>query len=169
MTDEDVKEAIKTAIQMEKDGHAFYMKAAAQTTDEMGSKIFESIAKDELTHLETFKKMFEETVGTGEFDSLVDSSKKYADLPVFPKDLKAVEGASGYTNELDALHIAMDAEKDAIEFYGKILDKCQGDELACRIIGEIIEQERKHYLILQGEFEHLGNTGYWYGLDVLGG
>jgi len=49
MTDvENIKNAIKTAIQMEKDGHSFYKKAAAQTTSEMGKSIFESLANDEL-------------------------------------------------------------------------------------------------------------------------
>ena len=168
MADDNVKEAIQTAIQMEKDGHAFYTKAAAQTSSEMGAKIFESIAEDELVHLETFKKMFEDKVTAGEFDALSNSSRKYAEQPVFPKDLKAVEGASADTNELDALHIAMDAEKDAIEFYGKMRDDCDDDEF-CRIIDEIIQQEKNHYLILQGEFDHLGSQGYWFGLDVLGG
>ena len=101
MADDDVKEAIQTAIQMEKDGHAFYTKAAAQTSSEMGAKIFESIAKDELVHLETFKKMFEEVLGADEFQTLADRSKKYADLPVFPKDLKTAEGISPDNNELD--------------------------------------------------------------------
>jgi len=80
-----VKEAIKTAIQMEKDGYAFYQKAAAQTSSDMGKSIFESIAKDELLHLDVFQKLFEEKVGKSEWDDLVDSSKKYQEIPVFPR------------------------------------------------------------------------------------
>jgi rubrerythrin len=33
---ETIRDAIKTAIQMEKDGYAFYQKAAAQTSSDMG-------------------------------------------------------------------------------------------------------------------------------------
>jgi rubrerythrin len=161
MTDEDVKEAIKTAIQMEKDGYAFYQKAAAQTTSEMGAQIFTSIAQDELVHLETFKKMFADAVGKEEFDALVESGNKYTKLPIFPKDLKSAEGTSADADELDALNIAMGAEKDAIDFYGKIRDKCEDDEF-CKIIDKIIDQEKSHYSILQGEFDHLSNTGFWY-------
>jgi len=36
-------DAIKNTIQMEKDGYSFYIKAASQTTSEMGKKIFESL------------------------------------------------------------------------------------------------------------------------------
>ena len=37
---ENVKDAIKTAIQMEKDGYSFYQKAAAQTSSDMGKTVF---------------------------------------------------------------------------------------------------------------------------------
>ena len=45
--EDDVKDAIQRAIQMEKDGYAFYMRAASQTSSDLGKEIFESIAKDE--------------------------------------------------------------------------------------------------------------------------
>ena len=165
---DDVKEAIKIAIQMEKDGYDFYRRAATQTSSKMGETIFQTLANDELMHLDTFQKIFEGRVGKGEWDSLVNSSKKYANLSVFPKDLKTTEGASPDTNELDALHMAMNSEKEAIDFYSGILEKTQDDEVK-KIIGEIIQQEKSHYLLLQEEFDHLGRTGYWYDLDYLGG
>ena len=165
---EDVKEAIKGAIQMERDGYDFYMKAAAQTSSEMGRTIFESLANDEQIHLQTFQKIFEDSVGKDEWNMLVNSSNKYAKIPVFPKDLNAVEGAEPDTNELDAIHMAMDAEKEAIEYYTNILESTD-DEQVIEIIKEIINQEKSHYLILQEEFTHLSKTGYWYELDYLGG
>ena len=124
-----VKEAIKMAIQMEKDGYDFYKRAAAQTSSKMGETIFQTLANDELVHLETFQKIFEDRVGKEEWNSLVDSSKKYANLSVFPKDLKTTEGASPDTNELDALHMAMNSEKEAIDFYSGILENTKDVEV----------------------------------------
>jgi rubrerythrin len=164
----DVKEAIKTAIQMERDGHAFYTKAAAQTSSEMGRSVFTSLAQDELLHLDTFQRLFEETVGKNEWEALTLSGKKYAQLPVFPKDLKATEGASPDANELDALRTAMDSERQAIDFYTSILEDTEDDE-ARRIIAEIIDQESSHFRLLEEEFDHLSKTGFWYELDYLGG
>ena len=138
----DKKDAIKTAIQMEKDGHSFYIKAAAQTTSETGKKFFESLASDELQHLDIFQKLFEDTVSKQEWNDLVNSSKKYADIPIFPKDLKQITGINPDTNELDALHIGMDSEKEAIEYYQKIRDTVN-DALVKQIIDEIINQEKK--------------------------
>jgi len=163
-----VKESIQTAIQMEKDGFSFYQKAATQTSSDMGKSIFEGIAKDELLHLEVFQKLFEDNVGKSEWDDLVDSSKKYQDLSIFPKDLKAIEGANPDTNELDALRIAMDSEKEAIDYYTVIWENSDDDEVK-KIIDVIIDQEKKHYFLLEQEFSHLSNTGYWYELDYLGG
>ncbi len=168
MIDDDVKNAIKTAIQMEKDGYSFYKKASAQTSSEMGRDIFESLAKDEQLHLEVFQKLFEDKIEKSEWNNLVNSSKKYAEIDIFPQDLKQLEGANPDTNELDALEIAMDSEKNAIDYYGDIKEKSK-EEIIRQIFNEIFEQEKNHYSILQEEFDHLSKTGYWYELDFLGG
>lgn len=168
MTDEnEAMEAIKKAIQMEKDGRDFYLNAAAQTSSSMGRSIFESLANDELIHLQTFKKIFEDQVSAEEWDTLVESSKKYADLPIFPKNLQQMAGARPDSDELDALNLAMDAEKYAIDFYGRILDSTE-DATVRKILEEIISQEKNHYLILNEEFTHLSSTGHWYELGPLG-
>ena len=164
---ENVKEAIKTAIQMEKDGYSFYQKAAAQTSSEMGKTVFKSLAADELLHLEVFEKLFDEKVGKEEWYNLVNTSNKYADIQIFPKDLKQVEGANPDTNEIDALRMAMDSEQRAIDYYTKIRDSSSDDEVN-KIIDEIINQEKNHYNILEGEFHHINSTGYWFKLDYLG-
>ena len=168
MVEEDVKKAIQTAIQMEQEGYDFYQKAAAQTSSEMGESVFKSLAADELLHLEVFQKLFDEKVGKDEWHNLVNSGKKYADIQVFPKDLKRIEGANPDTSEIDALRIAMDSEKRAIEYYNKIKQRSTDSELN-EIIDEIINQERSHYQILEGEFHHVNSTGYWFDLDYLGG
>lgn len=164
---ENVKDAIKTAIQMEKDGYDFYNKAAAQTSSDMGRDIFKSLATDELLHLEVFEKLFDDKVGKDEWYDLVNTSAKYTDIPIFPTDLKKIEGANPDTNEIDALRIAMDSEQKAIEWYTKIRENSSDDQVN-EIIDEIINQEKNHYNILEGEFHHINSTGYWFEFDYLG-
>ena len=164
---ENVKDAIKTAIQMEKDGYDFYNKAAAQTSSDMGRDIFKSLAADELLHLEVFQKLFDEQVGKDEWNDLVNTSAKYTDIPIFPKDLQKIEGANPDTNEIDALRIAMDSEQRAIEWYAKIRENITDDQVT-EILDEIINQEKNHYMILEGEFNHINDTGYWFEFDYLG-
>ena len=163
----NVKDAIKTAIQMEKDGYSFYQKASMQTSSDMGKTVFESLAADELLHLEVFQKLFNDKIGKEEWNDLVNTSKKYADIQIFPKDLKKIEGANPDTNEIDSLRIAMDSEKKSIEYYSKIIENVSNKEVK-KIIYEIIIQEKNHYQILEGEFHHINSTGYWFDLDYLG-
>ena len=162
-----VKEAIKTAIQMEKDGYSFYKKAAQQTSSEMGKSFFESLASDEQLHLEIFQKLFEDKIGKTEWEILVRSSKKYTDLPIFPKDLETVDGINPDTDELDALRMGMDSEKEAIDYYNKIKEESANSKVK-EIIDEIIDQEKNHYLLLEQEFDHLDKTGFWFDMDYLG-
>ena len=164
----NIKDAITTAIQMEKNGYSFYKKAAAQTTSPAGQDIFESLAQDEEVHLAVFQKMFEETISRTEWDRLVNSSKKYQDIPLFPKDLIAVEGAQPDVDDLDAIRIAMDSERDAIEYYTDLLTAIKDQETK-KIMNTIIEQEKNHYALLQQEFDHLDSAGSWYELNILGG
>ncbi len=162
-----VREAIETAIQMEKDGYEFYNKAAAQTSSDMGRSVFESLANDELVHLDVFQKLFDDKFGESEWDDLVNSNKKYREMPIFPKDLKTIEGINLDTDELDALRIAIDSEKEAIDYYMEIRANSDDDNVK-KIIDMIIEQEKKHYFLLEQEFHHINTTGYWFELDYLG-
>jgi len=162
-----VKEAIETAIQMEKDGYAFYNKAAAQTSSDMGRSVFESLANDELVHLDVFQKLFDDKFGESEWDDLVNSNKKYSEIPIFPKDLKIIEGINPDADELDALRIAIDSEKEAIDYYTEIRAKSYDDNVN-KIIDMIIEQEKNHYFLLEQEFHHINTTGFWFELDYLG-
>jgi rubrerythrin len=72
------------------------------------------------------------------------------------------------TNEIDALRMAMDSESDAIDYYTEILMSSNDNEVN-KILETIIDQEKKHYFLLEQEFSHLSSTGYWYDLDYLGG
>lgn len=165
---ENVKDAILTAIQMEKDGYAFYSKAAAQTNSDMGRTIYESLAEDEQRHLDIFKKMFKDKIGKSEWNDLMNSSKKYTNIPIFPTDLKNAPGMDSDSTELDALRMAMDSEKEAIDYYKKLKDKLNKKEVK-NLIDEIIEQEKNHYSLLENEFNHINSTGYWFEFDYLGG
>jgi rubrerythrin len=164
----NVKDAILTAIQMEKDGYSFYTKAAAQTESEMGQTIFESLAEDEQRHLVVFQKMFEDKVNKSEWKDLVDSSKKYTTIPIFPTNLNDAPGMDSESTDIDAIRLAMDAEKEAVEYYQKIMDNLE-DQDVIKVINEIIEQEKNHYSLLEKEFNHINSTGYWFEFDYIGG
>ena len=133
----------------------------------MGRTVFKSLAADELLHLEVFQKIFDEKVGKDEWYNLVNTSSKYTNIDIFPKDLQKIEGSNPDTNEIDALRIAMDSEQKAIDYYSKMKENISDEEVG-NILNEIINQEKSHYNILEGEFHHINSTGYWFELDYLG-
>ena len=79
-----------------------------------------------------------------------------------------MEGVNPDINELDAIGIAMNSEKEAIDYYGEIKENTVEENIR-KVINEIINQEKNHYLLLEEEYDHLSKTGYWYELDFLGG
>jgi len=163
---ENLKDAIKSAIQIEKDGYNFYNKASKETSNEMAVSLFKSLAGDELLHLEIFQKLFKQEIEKNEWYNLVNSGLKYKDISIFPNDLKRVQGEKADTNEIDALKIAIDNEKRSIDYYIDMKLK-NSDEKFKKIINEIINQEKSHLKILEEEFSHITDTGNWFKLDYL--
>lgn len=164
---DNLEEAINMAIQMEKEGHAFYLKCATQTKSMMGAQVFRGIAGDEQVHLATFKSMFEKRLGKTDLEEVTRRGHKYHNLPVFPKDLKQVTGADPDGDEIEALNIAMESEQKAIAFYNKLKDSSPDPEVK-QIMDLIIEQEQQHYWLLNEELDHLNTTGDWYEVGPLG-
>lgn len=155
----DVIEAIKLAIRIEKVGKQYYEEAARKTANELGKKMFESLAKDELVHLETFEKMFGTIAGKEEWRELAKGSPKVGKVPIFEEE--ASEKSKADTNDIDALRVALDNERDSIELYKKASEEIK-DSLARKIFNKIREEEEYHYDLLQAQKDHLTKSGFWF-------
>jgi len=159
--------AVETAIQIEKDGLAFYTEAAKQTDDPNGKKMFRSLARDEAAHLKLFETTRESLLKEGHWLSpeqiAAISPKKFDRQPIFPTgdEIKAAEIPE---RELAALQRGIQAEKDSIAFYSQEMDKT-GDPDAKAMYAYLIEQEEGHRTILQGEYDYLNRTGFWFDIQ----
>ncbi len=162
----DLKQAMETAIRMERDGHDFYKKAAARSNSSMGRSVFESLAADEMQHLETFRQIFRDDVPEIDLGELSKTSEKYEDLPVFPKDPEGA-GVEPDADELEALHTAMDAEERSIDYYTRVMADAE-DPGVKAVLEKIIEQEKSHFALLSDELDHMNSTGYWYDINPQG-
>ena len=111
--------------------------------------------------------MIEEIVSYNECKDLVHSRNINNKKPILPKDLKEIKDDNENYCKLESLSISMNSEKEVIEYYTKIKENLNDSEVI-KIIDEIIEQEKNHYSILEGEFNHINSTGYWFELDYLG-
>jgi rubrerythrin len=174
----EVLKAIETAIQIEKDGLAFYTEAAGQTDDPHGKKMFKTLARDEAAHLKLFEEARESLLKEGHWLSpekvaAISPPKrgKFDRPPIFPTgdEIKAtLRPRSGQAEipkrELAALQRGIQAEKDSIAFYSQERDKTD-DPDGKAMYAYLVEQEEGHRTILQGEYDYLNRTGFWFDIQ----
>jgi rubrerythrin len=156
--------AIETAIQVEKDGLAFYTDAARQIADPGGKRMFESLAADEAAHLSLFetvrKSLLEEDRWLPPEQVASMSPSRFARPPIFPAAGQA--GAAKIPErQLAALRRGIQAEDESIALYSEQMDRVD-DVDGKAMYGYLVEQENGHRTILQGEYDYLTGTGFWF-------
>lgn len=152
-------EAFKVAINLEKDGLRFYTGAARNIKDEKTRRVFLKLAEDEKLHLELFKKLDEELPSgpAGRPKDIDDEVVAYlnslVDTGVFKGVQKRLEELKSL-EDVDALQIGIQAEKDSILFYQEAYKNSitpSGKKAFKRLIGE----EKKHLIILTERLRQL--------------
>ena len=144
-----MQEALKLAVQAEKDSMDFYRRAAAVTKNDRAKKVFDLLANEEVGHL----KMFFEHYKGGEFGDL----KSYIDSPPDKKGatMIALEKAiDEKTHEKKALEIAMKEEKATIEQY-TLLAKDIIDPLVKKVFDQVVKETQNHYEMIEDEYMHV--------------
>jgi rubrerythrin len=116
MTDGGINmNAIEIAIKMETDAVNFYKEAAEKTKYSVGKKMFLTIAEDEIRHLEMLSKLFK-----GLNITMKDVNPMKNIKTIFEEmKHKMMERVEATTDELEVFKIAMQMEKEGIEFYKK--------------------------------------------------
>lgn len=156
--------AIDAAIQIEKDGLSFYSEAAEQIDDPKGKKMFQSLARDEAAHLKLFEDARRALLERGDWLSPKEveaiSPQRFKRAPIFPAadEIKQVEIPE---RQLAALRRGIQAEEDSIAFYTEQMSQV-GDPDAQAMYVYLVEQEKGHRTILQGEYDYLTQTGFWF-------
>jgi len=146
----------KFAMQMEKDGEAFYREIAAKTKNPGLKKIFDTLADEEVVHFNTFKQLFEKTSADVMESDILDKAKS-----VF-EEMKAA-GSTDITDDTaqtDAYRKAMDAEKEAYTFYEKKAGETD-DEKEKKILLTFAREERRHYRLLENVLEFVSRPDSW--------
>jgi rubrerythrin len=160
----EVWQAIETAIQAEKDGLAFYTRAARETGDPGGQRMFQSLAADEAAHLKLFEAVRESLRKQDAWLSLEQVaaiSPKRSTRPLFFPVADKRQGVKVPQRQLDALQRGIRVEDESIAFYTE--QQRQANDPDCQAMyAYLVEQEESHRTILQGEYDYLSGTGYWF-------
>jgi rubrerythrin len=80
--------------------------------------------------------------------------------PIFPTG-EAIGQVDVPERELVALKRGIEAEEASITFYSEQMDKIEDSE-AKEMYAYLIGQEKGHRTILEGEYDYLTGTGFWF-------
>lgn len=144
-----LEQALKLAIQGEKDSMDFYRKAASVAKNERAKKIFELLANEEVGHLKAF---FNHYRGK-EFGDVESFMKTPADTSnsTYKALMKVIGDA---TMEKQALEIAMKEEKSVVDHY-TVMAKDIVDPLVKGIFDRVVKETQGHYDMIEDEYMHI--------------
>lgn len=156
-------EALQTAIQMEIDGKAYYLKASQESSNELGKKLLRSLAAEEDTHREKFEEIY----------GAIRSKKAWPTIDFQPdggKRLRTVfatateemgPNVKAPGTEFDAVQKAMDMENKTYDFY-----QSQSEEATYNaernFYQTVAAEEREHYLVLLDYYEYIKDPSGWF-------
>lgn len=154
--DFNASEAFEMAIQIERNGAAFYRKAASLQNKEADREFLETIAKMEDRHQAGFEEMKSALSDMEQNQTVFDPKDE---LSLYLKAMADAHGGEGNPDETEQLtgqesmtqiiETAIGLEKESILFYIGLKDMVP-PKLGREKIDEIINEEKKHVVQLTG-------------------
>ncbi|MEW6067656.1 MAG: ferritin family protein [Nitrospirota bacterium] len=149
--------AVEIAMRMETDAINFYKEAAKKVKHPLGKKMFLTIAEDEKRHLNMLSQIFKEVDIKMEDISPMKNIKTIFET-MKSKMMKRVKATK---DELEAFKIAMQMEKEGVEFYKKVVSEAQTEKEKA-LFERLVREEDDHYTIFSNTYSFLSDTGNWF-------
>ena len=149
--------AIEIAIKMEKDAIAFYTEAAEKTKYPAGKKMFLSVTEDEKRHLQMLSQIFKEV------DIKITEVSPMKNIKTIFESMKdsMMHRVAATKDELEAFKIAMQMEKEGVEFYKKTASEA-GSAKEKALFERLVKEEEQHYAIFSNTYNFMTDTGNWF-------
>ncbi len=152
--------AIEVAIKMEKDAIDFYTEAAGKTKHPVGKKMFLSITEDEKRHLKMLSAIFKDIGITPE------NVSPMGNIQTIFKTMKdaMMQQVAATKDEIDAFRIAMQMEKEGVEFYKKAEAEAPTEKERALFM-RLVKEEQQHYDVFANTYSFMSDTGNWFMWD----
>ena len=144
------EEILEMAVQIEKNGIAFYQGLAESARDGTMKKLMEDLAEEEKKHMATFQK-FSGVMDKEQLKTLYDLQhieevslflRALADTKIFADSNEAARWARETKSLSEAFATAIDLEKDSVLFYLEMWNFVRKEDQD--LIDKIIDEEKKH-------------------------
>ena len=144
------------AMQMEKDGEAFYRDIAQKTKNAGLQKIFNTLADEEVVHYNTFKKLYDKTPAQVVESNILDKAKN---IFIELKDSGGLD-MSAEPPQTEAYKKALETEKESYTFYEQKAKESDNPEEK-DILLTLAREERHHYRLLENIIEFVSRPQQW--------
>ncbi len=154
---------LKRAMQIEKEGRGFYLKAAQTTTDERGRETFTALADDERKHLSLIQRQYDTLADEGKWVSSSEIKPVGIDLgkSLFPRGREALEKTiTAKSTDWDALVFGLDIEIKSYDLYRKAAQET-ADSPGKAMFEFLAGEERGHFDILMMRYDSLFGPMAW--------
>lgn len=142
-------EVVTMAVQIEKNGLEFYNAMAAKAQSEKSKKLFAFLASEEIRHRATFQKMLNNLKQLELTASEEEEYNNYLGALTSSRVFKPVATTEEIVRNLDdmaAIDMAIEAEKDSILFYYELMEQVMDEDKS--EIEQVIKEEKSHYAML---------------------
>ncbi|MEE9203265.1 MAG: ferritin family protein, partial [Dehalococcoidia bacterium] len=146
-------EILDQAIDREQGGHEFYLKAAQKTQDAKGRHLFQWLAQEELRHFNLFSRQRQSLVEEKQWQEAPPPVPP-VDKGSFPPISEATGEVRDSTGEVEALSMAIQAERDSIALYTHGAQEATDPE-ARKLFSSLAAEEQGHLDLLEAEQEFL--------------
>jgi len=155
---------LKNAIKMEEDGKKYYLKCAEKTKNELGKKLFRTLADYENLHIRKIKEVHQKLKEDKKLEVITSTGGDVKKLRagIFSEALEKIDlNVKPDTDDLSALKEGMRLEEISEEYYNKAAKGTDGT-FEKRFYLTLAEEERGHYLLLFDTYEYFSNPEQWF-------
>ena len=163
MNAEEAMKILKTAIEIEENGEATFMRLAKETQDANGKRMFERLAEDEREHKRILMEQMNAITKNGSWRSIHIPKTVVEKVAPTVREKQSKTKGEAALGEIDALNTALDLERKASNYFREKageMDHPEGKSLFIRLA----EWEDAHFELIQAELDSLRNTGLWFGI-----
>jgi len=149
--------AVEIAIKMETDAIDFYKSASEKVRNKVGQKMFLSITEDEKRHLQLLTDIMKGMEITAQ-----DINPMRRIKTIF-EELRheMMDRVEATEDELNAFKIAMDMEKQGVEFYKKAASEAPSPKEKA-LFERLVKEEEQHFAVFSNTYFFMHDSGSWF-------
>jgi rubrerythrin len=159
-----LQESITIALDFERKVRDHYFRFAKAIQDPQGRRVFEMLGAEEQGHVDYLEFCYSEWQKSGQIPtvalkSVLPKGKKW--IGDAAKKLQARPGKrTAAANEIEALKMALQYEKDADGFYRKFVAELPENDRA--MFTKFLEIEDGHLELVQAQLDSVQGAGFWF-------